>query len=604
MNLRSLLENFAKAVKKFKALFLSLFLAIFLSCSSTEKPNSQNEVLATIDTYKITTEDFYRRLDVFGKLPEERKRKEFDKIIQNKSDFVYGLLVGTEKDFPVKLTTVRNLKTALIEKGLYKSELQKFVSEEELKEFYQKRKVKLNVAHILVDTKELAQEIRQKILDGTDFTELAAKYSKDKTTAENGGEIGEFVWGEMVESFQEAAFELQPDEISEPVRSSYGFHVMKLLSRQPVKLKPYDEEREKLFDELLQSKSYEIAEYLNEYTTKIDKEAQFKIDSVMVHKFHKEIIKNLKNPSQEAKDYFNDPTTDLASEWLDAVLMTYNKPKIQTQKIPPKLYYNYLLEDIDGDVTVKDLLVVARRENRKAVFEKEQGIYDAINVAVKQDLFVARALNEGFAQKQEFLDLGDSVFEDQIFKQVRRNNLGITTSFTEEEVEDYYKKNKNNYKDGGWLELKQISVPAEIQGNIIVQRIKDGEELDEILKDLKITDEKVKLRTVPQDAQLDIVQLAQSYQAGEAFGPVVAKNGLEVFYIAKKVEPDFINFEKIKKKVGNDYQNEKKKIEEKKFRELVGKNVKIELNEEALQKAITNYVEKDDRQNKEIEKKK
>ncbi len=604
MKSRRVLENFKNRTTKFKTLILNLVLATILGCGSTEKSNSPNDVLATIDTYKITTQDFYNRLDVFGKLPEERKRKEFDKIIQNKSDFVYGLLAGTEKDFPVKLTTVRNLKTALVEKGLYKAELEKFVPEEELKEFYNKRNVKVNVAHILVDTKELAQEIRQKIIDGADFTELAAKYSKDTTTAKNGGEIGEFVWGEMVDGFQEAAFELQPDVISEPVQSAYGFHVMKLLSRQPVKLKPYEEERSKLFDELLRSKSYEIAEYLNEYAAKIDREAQIKIDSVMVRKLHKEIVKNLANPSQEAKDYFSDPTTDLAPEWLEAVLMTYNKPQIQTDKVPPKLYYNYLLEDIDGNVTVKDLLVVARRENRKAVFEKEQGIYDAINVAVKQDLFVARALNEGFALKQEFLDLGDSVFEDQIFKQVRRNNLGITTSFTQEEVKDYYEKNKDKYKDGGWLELRQISVSEEIQGNIIVQRIKDGEKLETILKDLEITDDKIKIRTVPRDAQLDVVQLAQSYQAGESFGPLAAKNGLEVFYIVKKIEPDFIPLEKIKNKVGNDYQNEKKKIEEKKFRELVEKNVKIEINEEALQKAIANYVEKDDRKNKDIEKKK
>lgn len=600
MESRRVLEKFTKS----QVLILSLILATFFGCGSTEQTNSPNDVLATIDTYKITTQDFYNRLNVFGKLPEERKRKEFDKIVQNKADYVYGLLAGTEKDFPVKLTTVRNLKTALVEKGLYKAELQKFVPEEEIKEFYEKRKVKVNIAHILVDTKELAQEIRQKIIDGADFTELAAKYSKDTTTAKNGGEIGEFVWGEMVDGFQEAAFELQPDVIPEPVQSAYGFHVMKLLSRHSTNLKSYDEERDKLFDELLRAKSYEIAEYLNEYAAKIDREAQFKTDSVMVRKLHKEILKNLANPSQEAKDYFNDPTTDLAPEWLDTVLMTYNKPNVQTENVPPKLYYNYLLEDIDGNVTVKDLLVVARRENRKAVFEKEQGIYDAIMLAAKQDLFVARALNEGFATQKEFLDLGDSVFEDLIFKQVRRNNLGITTAFTDEEVADYYEKNKENYKDGGWLELRQISVKDEIQGNIIVQRAKDGEKIETILKDLQIKDADVKIRTVPRDAKLDVVELAQSYRAGEAFGPLEAKNGLEVFYIVKKVEPDFIPFEKIKNKVGNDYQNEKKKIEEKKFRELVEKNVKIEVNEEALQKAIASYVEKDDRKNKDIEKKK
>jgi peptidyl-prolyl cis-trans isomerase C len=73
-----------------------------------------------------------------------------------------------------------------------------------------------------------AQEIRKKIADGGDFAEIAAKESDDTGSGANGGDLGFFRHGQMVPTFEEAAFKLKPGEVSPPVRSQFGYHIIKV----------------------------------------------------------------------------------------------------------------------------------------------------------------------------------------------------------------------------------------------------------------------------------------------------------------------------------------------------------------------------------------
>ena len=71
-----------------------------------------------------------------------------------------------------------------------------------------------------------ASEIRERILAGEDFTELAREYSDDRGSAQVGGELGEFTRAQMVKPFADAAFALEPGGVSEVIESEFGFHVI------------------------------------------------------------------------------------------------------------------------------------------------------------------------------------------------------------------------------------------------------------------------------------------------------------------------------------------------------------------------------------------
>lgn len=80
--------------------------------------------------------------------------------------------------------------------------------------------------HILLDDENTAKDIIKKLEAGEDFAELAKEHSTDPTAKDNGGELGYFPKGAMVPEFEEAAFSLEVGKISEPVKSSFGYHVI------------------------------------------------------------------------------------------------------------------------------------------------------------------------------------------------------------------------------------------------------------------------------------------------------------------------------------------------------------------------------------------
>ncbi|MDD7362791.1 MAG: peptidylprolyl isomerase [Peptoniphilus sp.] len=103
--------------------------------------------------------------------------------------------------------------------------------EEEIKEYYEKNKDRYKTAeasHILVKTKEEAEAVKKELDGGADFAKLAKEKSIDKQSAENGGSLGEFTPGQMVKEFDDKVFSMKPGEISDPVKTQFGYHIIKL----------------------------------------------------------------------------------------------------------------------------------------------------------------------------------------------------------------------------------------------------------------------------------------------------------------------------------------------------------------------------------------
>lgn len=106
------------------------------------------------------------------------------------------------------------------------------VKEAEVKEAYENYQPDIKARHILVKDKKTAEEVKAKLDKGEDFAELAKEYSTDTGSAANGGDVGWFGTGEMVPEFEKAALKMKKDEISEPIKSEYGYHIIQLLDKK------------------------------------------------------------------------------------------------------------------------------------------------------------------------------------------------------------------------------------------------------------------------------------------------------------------------------------------------------------------------------------
>lgn len=151
------------------------------------------------------------------------------------------------------------------------------VNDEQIKTYFEENKDTFNqpsqmeASHILVATQEEADEVKAKLDDGSDFAGLAAEYSIDTSNAENGGALGTFGTGEMAPEFEEAAFSMEVDEISDPVRTDYGFHIIKATGKTAAVDASLEDSKEQikeiLFDEALNTK---YAEWLADKTESYD----------------------------------------------------------------------------------------------------------------------------------------------------------------------------------------------------------------------------------------------------------------------------------------------------------------------------------------------
>lgn len=112
----------------------------------------------------------------------------------------------------------------------------------------------IKVSHILVDSAEEAQEIRRMLSQGQEFADLAKERSTDPGSKDQGGDLGLVGRGEMVEEFEQAAFALQPGQISDPVESEYGFHIIKVHEKTAARPGTLEENQAEIRETLLQQK--------------------------------------------------------------------------------------------------------------------------------------------------------------------------------------------------------------------------------------------------------------------------------------------------------------------------------------------------------------
>lgn len=122
------------------------------------------------------------------------------------------------------------------------------VSEEEVKKRYEEYKPEIKASHILVEDEKTAKEVKEKLEGGAKFEDLAKEYSKDPGSAAQGGDLGFFGPGKMVPEFEEAAYALKVNEISDPVKSQHGWHIIKVTEKK--EKESYDKMKDDLEYEL------------------------------------------------------------------------------------------------------------------------------------------------------------------------------------------------------------------------------------------------------------------------------------------------------------------------------------------------------------------
>jgi peptidyl-prolyl cis-trans isomerase C len=197
-----------------------------------------DKVVAKVDGIAITEKDVQLAAEDLGErlaqLPEERKR---DEVINYLVDLKLGARAAAEAkiadgpDFAARLAYYRD--KVLLDEYLTR-EGKKAVTDEAAKKLYDETtkamapEEEVHARHILVEDEAQAKAAAERLKKGEDFAKLAGELSKDPGSGKEGGDLGWFSKDRMVPEFAEAAFKLGKGEVSEPVKSQFGWHIIKL----------------------------------------------------------------------------------------------------------------------------------------------------------------------------------------------------------------------------------------------------------------------------------------------------------------------------------------------------------------------------------------
>lgn len=230
-----------------------IFISVVSSSSLLLAACGNSEDIATSKSGNITQEDFNKDLkDTAGKAILQQtmlnkilldKYKVSDEEANKKLEEIKKQMGANFKTYLTQMN-VKNedaLKEKLKPQIAFEKAIKASITEKEIKDYY---KPKLKASHILVKDEKTATDIKNKLNNGEDFATLAKQYSEDPGSKEKGGELPEFGPGEMDPKFEEAAYKLEVGQVSAPIQSSFGYHIIKLTEKK--ELKPFDQEKDSI----------------------------------------------------------------------------------------------------------------------------------------------------------------------------------------------------------------------------------------------------------------------------------------------------------------------------------------------------------------------
>lgn len=246
----------------------------------------KDKLLAEVNGKKITGVDYNLFIDSLNpQLKQYFGGKEMNKEVVN--ELVYQTLLyedamekGMDKDDEFTQVLEKTKESMLKTYALGKLLATVSVTDDEIKKFYKdnkdlfKENESANASHILVAEEDKANEIYEKVKNGEDFASLAKEFSICPSK-EKGGELGTFTRGQMVKEFEDAVFNNEVATITEPVKTQFGYHIIKINDKNEGRDLSFDEVKDKIAAQVRRQKEQAL---YNEKITELKEKYQVKMN--------------------------------------------------------------------------------------------------------------------------------------------------------------------------------------------------------------------------------------------------------------------------------------------------------------------------------------
>jgi len=193
--------------------------------------------------------------------PADRKRVLLQYVIENELMAEAGQKDNLDKA-PTFLARVKYHDRRALRDAFFDVSIVNGVSEDAAKKIYDEKiatmkpQQEIHARHILVATEDEAKKVAERLKNGEDFAAVAKEVSKDANA--EGGDLGFFTRGQMLKPFEDAAFALDVGQISAPVQTQFGWHIIKVEEKRDQPLPTFDQVKDAIVAQLVQQKAQEV----------------------------------------------------------------------------------------------------------------------------------------------------------------------------------------------------------------------------------------------------------------------------------------------------------------------------------------------------------
>lgn len=256
-------------MKKFQYVAILVSFALLFSCAKKGEQKASGSV-AKVGSVTITQDDVNREIkglpDQIQKMFQgsEGAERFVDELVKKEILYQEAKKKGFESnpEYQKKLEEFKKLTliSLLLEKEI---EEKSKVTDKDLKDYYERHKAdmmtnnQVRASHVLVKSEDEAKKILEQVKKGGDFAKIAKEKSIDTGSAKNGGDLGFFSRGQMVPEFENAAFAMKEGEVGGPVKTQFGFHIIKVTGKKEGKVVEFDKVKDLLAQRVAAEKQKE-----------------------------------------------------------------------------------------------------------------------------------------------------------------------------------------------------------------------------------------------------------------------------------------------------------------------------------------------------------
>jgi len=458
--------------------FLSALLAmlLFQACSLDEN------TVAVVGDFKISKDEFktqlakqYGKKESYKSISLDDKKKLLDQLILRKQKLNEAFDKGYDNDQKIQEELAVRKRQMLTSLYYEKNIIDVLAPDSQVKSEFEKTKYEINASHVLISFNEinpsikrskeeaymLAQTISNKIRSGADINEMAMEYSDDQTKDKNKGNLGYFVWGKMVNEFQQAAYKLEENEVSDPVLTNFGYHVIVVHDkRENARYNPDGFEKAK---ENIKKRIY----------------YQYRSNAKPMWDEH---LKNLK------EQYNYKLLTENITKFVEKNIAMENPDSLSAEYVKKQVEAIILAEWDGGHCTSKDLVnnYLSRYNNNKTMIQKSLIKNEKVSRDVDQlsdFLLVAQVSEEqGYLEQEEMRKQLDDFLEYSLVTFVDKRIVVDPIEISEHEMKKYFAENQSEFILPDKMEMWEIYVTSQQKANKVYGYAKAGRDFEQLAR--------------------------------------------------------------------------------------------------------------------------